>query len=69
MRTLRVWTLRSGTWKNSPRGAAGCSPGSRRSRLLLAMEAIRAYEASLSRYLLQELSALDGSLSMELSIR
>src|SRR5882724_2929512 len=35
-------------------------PGSRRSRLLLAMEAIRAYEASLSRYLLQELSALDG---------
>jgi cysteine desulfurase family protein (TIGR01976 family) len=35
-------------------------PGSRRSRLLLAMEAIRAYEASLSRHLLQELSALDG---------
>ena len=35
-------------------------PGSRRSRLLLAMEAIRAYEASLSRRLLQELSGLDG---------
>ena len=35
-------------------------PASRRSRLLLAMEAIRAYEASLSRQLLQELSALDG---------
>jgi cysteine desulfurase family protein (TIGR01976 family) len=36
------------------------SPASRRSRLLLAMEMIRAYEASLSRKLLQELSALDG---------
>ena len=35
-------------------------PASRRSRLLLAMEMIRAYEASLSRQLLQELSALDG---------
>jgi cysteine desulfurase family protein (TIGR01976 family) len=35
-------------------------PGSRRSRLLLAMEAIRFYEASLSRHLLQELSELDG---------
>jgi cysteine desulfurase family protein (TIGR01976 family) len=35
-------------------------PASRRSRLLLAMEMIRDYEASLSRLLLQELSALDG---------
>jgi cysteine desulfurase family protein (TIGR01976 family) len=43
-----------------PRVEPDVPSGSRRSRLLQAMEAIRAYEASLSRQLLQELSGLDG---------